>query len=742
MGLSGVSALEVQPFGGQAKFDFDADLVTFTAAMAKRDGAVFAAAPIVQGNPDGTGVPDYLAFLRGSQISSNFYANISTYQGGGFLIWTPEQSSADRTDAWDSVLFTAGLTYRLYYEWDNDRYALRIHNETIYVAATLTAGTPEYLAWGFDTNNTLDGTDHIYLSRNDAQTFGATQQPSSFVPDEYPTVGADSDSNPANGIIEGLTLVREIPWTGAYGTDMGQGDIVAAHAAGADVCRSIGSWGVTFCLPTSGAVGALVTGTTQAWTHPHTSALLTDTFCQTTYGSSAWGDEGTPSSGPADLAAGEKIFPWGYKWTCDAAAEGITQTIACAAGADFVLRVIAHCTSPNDIRVRIWDETNGAQIGADFDFGASSSRTQPGVALFCFEAPTIARNGVGSDCISISVKVMGTANTQEVLCHQIELQANVFDNPSLETGAGNPWIPDGWSNLDLDANDTEAEAGTVHSGVGSMEWNPAASEETILRNLTSFGTNKFATFGGWLYGDGSVGLQLHSLNGHLVFQHSTSDAYLPEQTAAAWTHSLAVFKCERLTPQMRVLAAAGASGDRFLDDLYLFALDAVSLTATPASKANSAEASGLRVDGRDTCTQPITGLKATSGKIRWKWTPRHDADQLGGFYEIAYQTVGEWFNNADNRIHLYASANRLTLLVRIAASSTTEIWDCTGAIVAGTTYDMEIRYTSTKIQLLVDGVVKATETRAVDWGANVPTEANWGHRRDDDRQIDATYAAP
>jgi hypothetical protein len=50
-------------------------------------------------------------------------------------------------------------------------------------------------------------------------------------------------------------------------------------------------------------------------------------------------------------------------------------------------------------------------------------------------------------------------------------------------------------------------------------------------------------------------------------------------------------------------ALASATGDRFLDDIYMFALDDVSLTVTPASEANSAETDGLRVDGRDTCTQ-------------------------------------------------------------------------------------------------------------------------------------------
>ena len=94
-GVSGISALEVQPFGGLAKFDFDADLVTFTAAMAKRAGSVFAAAPIVQGDPNHADElnDDLLQITRGSQIAGYFYGNVDGTQGTVIVWWTPEYST-------------------------------------------------------------------------------------------------------------------------------------------------------------------------------------------------------------------------------------------------------------------------------------------------------------------------------------------------------------------------------------------------------------------------------------------------------------------------------------------------------------------------------------------------------------------------------------------------------------------------------------------------------------------------
>ena len=66
--------------GGQLKpFNFDVNKVTFTPSMAKRAGGVFAGAPIVQGNWDGSGTPDVLSFSRGAQVASNFYGNFDPY---------------------------------------------------------------------------------------------------------------------------------------------------------------------------------------------------------------------------------------------------------------------------------------------------------------------------------------------------------------------------------------------------------------------------------------------------------------------------------------------------------------------------------------------------------------------------------------------------------------------------------------------------------------------------------------
>ena len=98
-------------------FSFDPALATFTPGMAKRAGTVFAAAPMVQGNWDGSGTPDLLSFARGNDIMpvGLWYDQFDPYQGGGFGDWVPEQSSADRADSNHAYIWWAAGGYHLRY---------------------------------------------------------------------------------------------------------------------------------------------------------------------------------------------------------------------------------------------------------------------------------------------------------------------------------------------------------------------------------------------------------------------------------------------------------------------------------------------------------------------------------------------------------------------------------------------------------------------------------------------------
>ena len=89
MGAIGIGISEIfqKLAGGIPTFNLDLALSTFTARMAKRTApGPFAAAPIVQGNFDGSGQPDILTAIRGNQVSGSFYDNLDGNQGS-IVLW-------------------------------------------------------------------------------------------------------------------------------------------------------------------------------------------------------------------------------------------------------------------------------------------------------------------------------------------------------------------------------------------------------------------------------------------------------------------------------------------------------------------------------------------------------------------------------------------------------------------------------------------------------------------------------
>jgi len=173
----------------------------------------------------------------------------------------------------------------------------------------------------------------------------------------------------------------------------------------------------------------------------------------------------------------------------------------------------------------------------------------------------------------------------------------------------------------------------------------------------------------------------------------------------------------------------GAVAARYVDDAYAFALTAVSLTVTPASEANSAESGGIRVDGRDTLTQPIPAgaLKATEGWVRWKMRMRHAPAALEAFQESTDDNFAYFFGDANNYIIVHGTAaNQMTLTFDSAgAGAVAANWACAAAWTADQEMLFEVRWNAASVWLVVDGVTQATAVGPVAF-APIPTIAYWG----------------
>lgn len=150
--------------------------------------------------------------------------------------------------------------------------------------------------------------------------------------------------------------------------------------------------------------------------------------------------------------------------------------------------------------------------------------------------------------------------------------ANLIDNPSLETGAGNPWIPDGWTNNNLDPGDSQASSaggGIIHSGSDCIEFAVGASGEGIRQQITA-AVGSFITVGMWSYGDGSAGFTIGGLDAtQLLLQHSASAFNVATPHTAVWRYTQAVFRVIAANPSIYILADAGAAGVRYVDDVVV-----------------------------------------------------------------------------------------------------------------------------------------------------------------------------
>jgi hypothetical protein len=714
--------------------------VSFTEAMAKRDTSanVFAASPIVQGGWNATGTSDSLTHSRGSAINGYFYPQIDHHQGSLVLWITPEWNGNDGK-AHQIYNASGSSSFLLYKDTNNNLYAM-IGNRSMGTSiSTWTAGTTYNLVLRWDTDNTLDGTNYISISIDNTHVYGAT---SAITPNTIalnPIIGSN-----ANAIIEGLTIYRRPLFDGTNGIDAGNGDEIrliydsdstndgdADGDSPQDPTLVTGSWDVVFALPTNSSTGALAspTATGEAWTHPHSSNLLTNGFLLDTPTWTGWTMDGTPTA-TGSATTSEKIFAGGGYFTSDAAGEGMYQDITVSEGDDWVIRGVVHGDANCDPRLELYDQTGSASIGY-VDGSTSSDRDTPDVLLFTGEAPT--------SSTTLRVRLLNTdATGGTCYWHQVEVLSNLVNNPSLErvTGTPDPWIPDDWAGQNLDAGDTVQETSEVHTGSSALEYTSAIEIYDGIITAPSTSLNNFYNFGVWGY-ESSGDLATYALNSNHMSNSGVVSPTVP-YSGASWTHYPLVFRMWQTGADSRFFlqtSSAGATG--YVDDAYVFQLTDVSLTVTAATEANSTESTGLRVDGRDTATQTISNLTTTSGTIRFNWTPRHDAaDALDFGFSIA--NVARFYGGGNQIAVYWSSANTLTLYF-YDGQQQDQSWNATGAILAGTSYEMEIEYSSSQMTLKVDGATRITISDDIDFSGNLPTTAYWGSNNSSSGQTDATF---
>ena len=732
---------------------------TFFSGTAKREApGPFAAAPIVQGGWANGDPSDTLLFLRGNQIGALFYEGLDADQGS-LVVWlTPEWDGNDgkRHDFFNNQFGNPG---RVSLRAQSNNLIFRVGatigtDEVSVDISTWVAGQTHLVVGRWDNDNALDGTNTISLSIDDVHAFSTQLFPPTAINNQNFIGSERSGLYPANAIIEGLTIYRRSLFDGTFGIDVGNGDEINQiynAGAGEDPTRITGSWDVVFCLPTSSMTGALSTGTGEAWSHPHASNFLYTNTTNTggfmlngTYTVDGWSDEGTPTAVSA-LATAEKIFAGGYKFTTDAANEGIYQDLTVSAGDDWVVRALAHSDGTCRPALALFDQTNLMPIGG-LQGTTTSTRTAPDVFVLTGEAP--------AGMTTLRVKLINASASGTCYWHQVEVLNNLLTNPSLETGSGDPWIPTGWSTDDPTLGDSTQELTTVHSSSSSIKI-VAASEagfNNIMQTHSGVVEDDFYSYGGFFYWVTGDAPELYITNARLVRQDRLDTKVNRSATVTgAWEHVTGVGRRDDdSTNSLNDLVKWGSNwmdvADHFIDDAYMVHLDNISLTVTAASEANSTENTvEIRVDGGDTYLGAnAAGLGTASGTLTFDWRPRHDAAQAVAFTETTSDDayIVSLFGDVDDYINVYRdSPNTILMAYSMAGTTASGTWDATGAIVADTQYAVEVAYTGGgAMTLKVAGTTRVTLSAIPAAFGEAPDFVRNGSDRLGSHQGDATFA--
>ncbi len=239
------------------------------------------------GSTDGTNavyIPsgDVVSFGRGNQVAGNFYQRFDGTQGTIVVKLTMEKASTYFTGSSLALEANEGA-YRIRYSGATQQWDFTAGTKSVYVNDTWAQGDVRILIGRWDTKKTLDGTNYLCLTINDANSFGSATTPTASAPATF-WIGSNNSTARFPALYEGFTICRRVLYDGTYGVQPSDGDyaadeLAAIYNAGAfrDPARVVPIEDIVFQLAPLASSGALTT-TNEAWSFPHSSDLGDEPF--------------------------------------------------------------------------------------------------------------------------------------------------------------------------------------------------------------------------------------------------------------------------------------------------------------------------------------------------------------------------------------------------------------------------------------------------------------------------------
>lgn len=183
----------------------------------------------------------------------------------------------------------------------------------------------------------------------------------------------------------------------------------------------------------------------------------------------------------------------------------------------------------------------------------------------------------------------------------------------------------------------------------------------------------------------------------VAFQNGVTTS-VSNSIVGKWVRMVACFRATAVSTIIQLLTNGAITF--YVDDIGCTVNDPVTLTATPASLANSLEGTGIRVDGLDLMSAPLSKVSATKGIVTFSYTPRHTGSAIQYLNLIPIQ-ICSIYGDGNNYIKLLDSGSSF-IQYKIGGGPVVRMEGFT--FLANTMYDIAIAWIPSAIMLYVNGL--------------------------------------
>ena len=562
---------------------------TFTPAMQYRASPL--AAPLavmvpVQGRPDQS-KGDILSYSRGTQIVGYNYENANTQQGSRIVLFEPLYLG---TDSKSHGIWIGGSLYRtLKYTTNTLLCTLQanpISNETAIPSIAWSLLARQMLVARWDIDNIVTGSSYDDAWLNGAQTAGGTGTQSGAAPQATASLGAYGDGTYSGHLLYAACDVdyvlssAEIAALGT-GTAPVSPDRVILHP------EHIKFLWVPGARAASGSFTGSLTNEACSWdrkpynssTNPNGNAVINGDI-ETALGGE-WAATSATLSRLTDTSGLAGFFDTAYLKVQNSGSSGgyAKQSFTgLAAGASFYISGWAANIDATSARIYVYSGVGGAlttTVAVLENSSTTAAKLSASVSVLA-----------GHDSLSILCLVNG-ADTKSARFDNILLTPNLAVNGGMEGTYAGGFAPS-WAAFGTATG--VADAATFRSGAEAQAVVCVAGGDGVQQTITTVAGTWYMAFG-WVkktLGTGPVNINFGGNTG----AGTTSASYVQVSTA---------FRATGVSTVLKFTSAVAA--DTFtVDDVVVYPMDSITLTATPMTQADSTTPTGVVIDGGDTDT--------------------------------------------------------------------------------------------------------------------------------------------